>query len=86
MGGVERMKKELDAVSKAFLQDMRVNPAFRSAMKFIAENHRPVVPAYKSAQTKEEEFAMLERIKFESGRQEGFDLVYLLLTGEKPNE
>ena len=83
---MERRLKELDAVSRAYLQDMRVNPKFKGLMKFIAENQAPIVPAYKGSQTKEEEFALVERIKFESGRREGFGLFYLFLTGEKLDE
>jgi hypothetical protein len=47
---------------------------------------RPVVPAYRPCQSTEETQALWESIKYETGRQQGFDKIYLLLTGEKPNE
>lgn len=59
-----------------------MNPLFRETMKEL-KKLRPVVPVYKPCQTQEEMFSLLERIRFESGRQEGFDLIHLLLTGDR---
>lgn len=74
-----------DSLAKQFITELRLNPLFREAMKELLKS-RPVVPAYKPCQTAEEQFHALERIKCESMRQEGFDAIYLRLTGVKPNE
>lgn len=72
----------MDKLAKQFLQELRLNPLFKEAMKEI-KKFRPVVPAYKPAQSREEEDSLIERIKYASGEQSGFDLVYLVLTGER---
>ena len=73
-------------LAKQFMAELRMNPLFRETMKELLK-FRPVVPAYKTpSHSKEEEFSLLERIKFESARKEGFDKIYLLLTGEKADE
>ena len=72
----------MDKLAKQFLQELRLNPLFKEAMKEI-KKFRPVVPAYKPAQSCEEEDSLIERIKYASGEQSGFDLVYLVLTGER---
>ena len=69
-------------LAKQFLSELRSNPLFRESMNEI-KKFRPVVPAYKPAQSQEESVSLMERIKFESGRQDGFDLIYLLLTGDR---
>lgn len=77
------MAKGLSQPSQIILQDLRLNQHFRAALKELKELHAPVVPVYKPGQSQEETFSLLERIKFESGRKEGFDLLYLLLTGDR---
>lgn len=72
----------MEPIAKQFLQELRLNPLFKEAMKEIYKS-RPVVPAYKPGQSQEESISLLERIKYESGRKEGFDLIYLLLTGDR---
>lgn len=62
--------------------ELRLNPLFREAMKEIKAK-RPIVPKYQPCQSQEETSSLWEQIKFASGRQEGFDLVYFLLTGER---
>lgn len=72
----------MDKLSKQFLSELRLNPLFQEAMKEI-QKFRPVVPHYQPGESTEEVSSLIERIKFESGRQEGFDLIYLILTGER---
>jgi hypothetical protein len=72
----------VDQVAKVFLQELRINPFFKEAMKEVLKR-RPVVPAYQPCQSREEADSLMERIKYESGRKEGFDLIYLLLTGDR---
>lgn len=77
------MKKELSPEHKAFMSTIIVNPLFKGAMREIYQQLRPVVPVFKPGQSREEDFALLERIKFETGRKDGFDLFYFHLTGER---
>jgi len=77
-----RMERRLSPQAKEFWSLVRANPHFSEVMKEV-KSRRPVVPAYKACQTQEEQFSIMERIRFESGRQEGFDLIYLLLTGDR---
>lgn len=72
----------MDKLAKQFLQELRLNPLFKEAMKEV-QKFRPVVPAYKPCQSREEADSLMERIKYESGRKEGFDLIYLVLTGDR---
>lgn len=72
----------MDKLAKQFLQELRLNPLFKQAMKDM-QQFRPVVPAYKPGQSREEADSLIEMIKFESGRQQGFDLLHLYLTGER---
>ena len=51
-------------------------------MKEMKER-RPVLPRYQPQATSEANQELLEKIKFETGRQDGFDLIYLILTGER---
>lgn len=59
-----------------------MEPLFLDLLKEI-DKQRPVIPKYQPAESSEEERSLLERIKFETGRQAGFDLYRLYLTGEK---
>lgn len=43
---------------------------------------RPVVPAYRPAGSIEANNAVIEELKYQSGRQDGFDLLFKLLTGK----
>lgn len=69
---------------KTWLVELRNDPKFRQVLKEFKE-HRPVIPVYEPQSTSEATQELLERIKFETGVQKGFDLIYLLLTGEKRN-
>ena len=68
--------------TKEFLARLRMEPLFLDLLKEI-DKQRPVIPKYQPAESSEEERSLLERIKFETGRQAGFDLYRLYLTGEK---
>jgi len=69
-------------VTKEFILQLRINPLFREWLKEL-QQARPVVPKYVPGESTMETEALLERIKYESGRREGFDLMYLLLSGEQ---
>jgi hypothetical protein len=77
------LKKELSPAHKSFLKELFVHPLYKGAMQEINQMLRPVVPAFRPSQSQEENFSLLERIKYESGRKEGFDLLYLHLTGDR---
>jgi hypothetical protein len=79
----DSLKKELSPQVKAFMAELIVNPIYKKAMQEISEMTRPVVPSFKPGMNQEENFSLLERIKYESGRKEGFDLLYLRLTGDR---
>jgi hypothetical protein len=79
----DSLKKELSPVHKAFMAELVINPVYRGAIKELCQMLRPVVPAFKPTHSQEENFSLLERIKYESGRKEGFDLLYLHLTGDR---
>lgn len=72
----------MNPVIKEFVLQVRINPLFSEWMKDLKQA-RPVVPKYVPGESTMETEALLERIKYESGRKEGFDLVYLLISGEK---
>jgi len=67
---------------KLWLTELRNDPKFRQVMKEMKER-RPVLPRYQPQATSEANQELLEKIKFETGRQDGFDLIYLILTGER---
>lgn len=68
--------------TKAFLAITRENPLFKDMVNEFRKLG-PVVPKYTPQASTEANEQLLERIKFESGRKEGFDLLLLFLTGEK---
>ena len=76
--GVDAMNEHV----KDFATRIRAHELFP---EWIAEidKKRPVVPTYEPTESSEEERALLERIKFETARQRGFDLFRLLITGTK---
>lgn len=60
---------------------LREMPEFQLVMD-DAGKHRPIVPTYRPAGSLEESNAVIEEIKFQSGRQEGFDFLFKYLTGK----
>ena len=68
--------------AKRWLVEIKNDPKFKQVMKEFKEL-RPVVPKYKPQQSMESSAELYERIKYESARQDGFDLIFLYLTGEK---
>lgn len=73
--------KKLSDSSAVMLQELMVNPIFKGLMQEL-KALQPVVPSYKPGTPQEVEM-LFEQIRFESGRKEGFDLLYLVLTGER---
>lgn len=65
-----------------WLIEIKNDPKFKQVMKEFREQ-RPLVSTYKPQGSVEANNELLERIKYESGRRAGFDLIFLLLTGEK---
>ena len=76
--------KPNDAV-KVFVQQVTANPLWKEWIVHL-QKQRPVVPKYRPGLTSEETAGLLEQIKYESGRRDGFDHLLLHLTGEKPND
>ncbi len=46
--------------------------------------NRPVIPRYVVAETTQERELLIEQIKCQTFKQDGFDLLYRLLTGSNP--
>lgn len=67
---------------EAILMKLRESPEFASIMKSM-EEQRPIVPRYVPQQTKEAQEVLMEKIKFEMARQDGFDRLFALLVGRK---
>lgn len=74
---------ELSSDTKLFLGQLRGNnPKFAHVMREL-KKLRPVVPKYVPQDTRDAESQLLERIKFETAQQGGFDLLYFILTGDR---
>jgi hypothetical protein len=67
---------------KTWLAEIRNDPKFKQVMKEIRQL-RPPVSKYRPQISQEANSELVERIKYESGKQDGFDLVFLLFTGEQ---
>lgn len=69
------------SATKALLIALRDVPEFRAVMNSMLL-HRPIVPAYRPQATADAQQMHVEDIKFQSAKQEGFDLLFLALTGK----
>lgn len=67
------------------LKQLRQNLEFNQIMDKLWEE-RPVVPVYIPQDTMDKQNLLMERIKFDLGRQDGFDQLYRRLTGRKKPE
>jgi hypothetical protein len=69
----------MSPVIKEYIARLRMDPLFQQWAKEISEA-RPVVPSYVPG-TPEETQTLVEQIKFDTGRRDGFDLAMLHITG-----
>ena len=69
---------------KKWLVELRNDPKFRQVMKEFKEL-RPFIPRFKPQASIDGSAELMEQIKFESARQDGFDLIYSQLTGDRPD-
>lgn len=60
------------------IKDLQKNPLWQKAMAEVARRHRPIVPNFDPKNS-----ISADEWKYKSGLQDGFDLLYLILTGEK---
>lgn len=58
--------------------DLKKNPVFQKAMRNVREAHRPIVPNFDPSKP-----ISTDEWKYKSGLQDGFDLLYMILTGDK---
>lgn len=65
---------------RELLKQLRETPGFNEVMDEL-NKYRPLVPLYRPGESIEESQRLLEEIKFQSGRQDGFDLLFRALTG-----
>lgn len=64
---------------KDFLPKYRESREFQLLMQWLKDQHRPSIPRY-SPQGGEDQW---ETIKYATASQDGFDLLYSILTGDK---
>ena len=71
-----------DALQTAgLIEALREDPKFQAVMAEVYRASRPGIPAFDPKGTTEENLAIIEQIKFASGMQKGFDLLFALLVG-----
>lgn len=68
--------------AKRWLIEIKNDPKFKQVIREFKE-FRPVIPHYKPQVSLEASAQLMEQIKYESARQDGFDLIYARLTGER---
>jgi len=66
---------------RALLKQLQESPDFQVVMDSMKQ-FRPVIPAYRPDSTTEADRALIEQIKYQSGRQDGFDLLFKFLVGK----
>lgn len=66
---------------KDLLLKLRESAEFKQIMDELQKN-RPVIPDYRPQATREETEYLVEKIKYQSGLRDGFDLLSKLLTGK----
>lgn len=59
------------------LGDLKKTPLFLKAMQEVKKQHRPIVKKYDPTNP-----TAVDEWKYECARQEGFDFLYHLLTGD----
>lgn len=65
------------------LKALRESQEFKIIMEGM-KKERPVIPYYRPQKTMDETANSIEQIKYQSAKQEGFDLLFEKLTGLKP--
>lgn len=64
---------------KEILAAYRERPEFRQLMKWLRDQHRMPLPRY----SPEGDERQWDQIKYATAHQDGFDLLYFQLTGDK---
>lgn len=64
------------------LTHLRGQPEFVAVLKDM-QKHRPVIPAFSLAKTADEQYMVIEAIKYNTALRQGFDILYQRLTGIK---
>lgn len=72
-------------MNRVFRQHYLEDVTFRKLMQEIRAELRPIVRQWKPQETADANAALIEEIKFSQAQQQGFDLLYQILTGENPN-
>lgn len=68
---------------KELIPQLRESRDFQAIMADVMKQ-RPVVPEFKPGDTRDATDNMMEKIKYFSAQRVGFDLLYQILTGNKP--
>jgi len=69
-------------VNATLLAQLRESQEFHAVMQDML-HLRPITPKYRPCQTAAEEQMLIEKIKFQTGATEGFDLLWNHLVGKK---
>lgn len=72
----------MNEATKAFIQITVANPLWKDFVAHV-KKQRPVITSYKPGLSREETDHAIEKIKYESGLQAGFDIALLHFTGDK---
>lgn len=68
---------------KELLKQLRESPDFQSIMTEMLKS-RPLVPSYTPQKTRDLTEHLVEQIKHQSSMQQGWDLLYQAMTGDRP--
>jgi len=68
--------------TKELLFALREDPRYQAVLAEVSLQ-RPTIPRFEPQRTTEENDALVEKIKFFSAQQKGFDLLYMALTGQQ---
>ena len=69
-------------MNQPLLKHFRESLDFQRLMQEIRQEQRPVIQAWNPQATQDENARLLEEIKFSSALQQGFDLLFTILTGK----
>lgn len=67
----------------SLIKALRESPEFQAIMTEIV-NTRPLIPDYTPQKTRDETENLIEQIKHRSSCRQGWDILFLALTGKKP--
>lgn len=67
-----------------YIKAIRSDTKFREVMQDLAKTKRPIIPKYRVCASVDDAESLIEDIKFKTGQQQGFDMLFQELTGSSP--